>query len=104
MKEEYQHTSFAGTYWIDCEILKKIEDEYSISYKIKYFDPIVEEEFIRDDVQEDRVRISPETDFEKYQLKVSKTKKKLDKLQNKYNKLLEKCTHEELTPKSHYYP
>jgi hypothetical protein len=39
-KVQYLHSSYTGSYYIDCEIMP---DKYENLYKIKYFDPVTEE-------------------------------------------------------------
>jgi hypothetical protein len=37
---QYQDTSMYGSYWVDCEVLEKIDDN---TFKIKFWDDVVDE-------------------------------------------------------------
>jgi hypothetical protein len=39
-KIQYQDTSMYGTYWVDCEVLRKIDED---TFEIKFFDNVVDE-------------------------------------------------------------
>lgn len=39
MKTQYLHSSMAGSYWIECDILAKSDTQYYI----RYFDIVIEE-------------------------------------------------------------
>ena len=44
-KIQYQDTSMYGTYWVDCEVLRKIDED---TFEIKFFD---------DEIKEDEIKI-----------------------------------------------
>ena len=37
---QYLHCSFAGSYYVDCEVLEKINED---EFKVRYCDPIIDE-------------------------------------------------------------
>jgi len=39
-KIQYQDTSMYGTYWVDCEVLQKIDED---TFEIKFFDDFANE-------------------------------------------------------------
>lgn len=56
---KYLHCSFMGSYDVDCEILEKISNKM---YKIKYYDPVEEEEMVKV-VEESRLLFPKHSDI-----------------------------------------
>lgn len=40
---EFMHRSMGGTYWIECEVIEKIDEQH---FRIRYEDPFVSESFV----------------------------------------------------------
>lgn len=49
---EFLHTSAYGTYWIECDVVSKVDDDH---YTIAYIDPVIEERLIQT-VSDDRLK------------------------------------------------